>query len=204
MKKSFAIVAISVLVTAIATVLILRGIPSGSTVSAEGVSQEAAKALQEKIDAIKAARDNTDRAPGASLVELSEIELESYVLFELKEQIPATMDSFDVQLEPGAVGAQTQLTFASDATGNPIIDAVVGGTHDLFVKGTLKGVAGRGKFELVEIRVDGIPVPNILIGALFERYVKPKYPAADLSEPFDLPWGIEELTIDQGKATVAY
>ena len=207
MKKSLAIVAICVVVIAVAGVIVLRGIPAGNTVSAEekeGVSPEAAKALQEKIDAIKAARDSTDRGPGASLVELSEIELESYVLFELKDQIPATMDSFDVQLEPGAVGAQTQLTFASDATGNPIIDAVVGGTHDLFVKGRLEGVGGRGKFDLVEIRVDGIPVPNILIGALFERYVKPKYPDADLSEPFDLPWGIEELTIDQSKATVAY
>ena len=207
MKKTLAIAAISIVVIAIAGVLVLRGIPAGNTVAAEEnetVSAKSAQSLQEKIDAIKAARESVDRAPGATRIELPEIELESYVLFELKDQIPATMDSFDVQLEPGAVGAQTQLTFPSDATGNPIIDAIVGGTHDLFVKGTLEGVDGRGKFELVEIRVDGIPVPNILINALFEKYVKPKYPEADLKEPFDLPWGIEELLIDQGKATVAY
>lgn len=207
MKRNVIIAAICVAAAAVAGVLILRDIPGGNTVSAEekdGVSPKAAKSLQQKIDAIKKARDIPNRAPGASRVELSEAELESYVLFELNDQIPAQMDSFDVQLQPGTVGAQTQLTFASDATGNPIIDAVVGGTHDLFLRGRLQGADGRGKFELEEIRVDGIPVPTILIKALFDKYVKPKYPQADLSEPFDLPWGIEEITIDQAKATVAY
>ena len=207
MKKTVAIVAITAVVVAVVSVLILRGISGSNTVAAEEketVSAKSAKSLQQKIDAIKTARDNAGRAPAASRVELSEVEMESYVLFELKDQIPATMDSFDVQLEPGSVAAQTQLTFASDATGNPFIDAVVGGTHDLFIKGNLQAAAGRGKFDLVEIRVDGIPVPHILINALFDKYVKPKYPEADLKEPFDLPWGIEELTIGQGKATVAY
>jgi hypothetical protein len=34
--------------------------------------------------------------------------------------------------------------------------------------------------------------------------VKPKYPEADLNEPFDMPWGIEELKLESGKATVVY
>lgn len=207
MKKTLAIAAICVVVIAIAGVLIIRGIPAGNTAAAEEkdtVSQKSAKSLQDKINAIKKAKDMPDRAPGASRVELSEAELESYMLFSLKNQIPAQMDSFDVQLEPGTVGAQTQLTFPSDATGNPIVDVVLGGTHDLFVKGALAGADGRGKFDLLEIRVDGIPVPKILIQSLFDKYVKPKYPDADLKEPFDLPWGIEELTLETGKATVAY
>ena len=97
----------------------MRGIATSSTVAAEEndkVSEKAAKSLQDKIDAIKKAEDETGRAPGATRVEISEIELESYMLFHLKEDIPAQMDSFDVQLEPGTVAAQTQLTFAPDAT----------------------------------------------------------------------------------------
>ena len=207
MKKTLAIAAICVVVIAIAGVLILRGIPAGNTSAAEekdGISPKSAKSLQDKIDAIKKAKDMPDRAPGESRVELSEAELESYMLFSLKDQIPAQMDSFDVQLEPGTVGAQTQLTFPSDATGNAIIDVVLGGTHDLFVKGALAGADGHAKFDILEIRVDGIPVPKILIQSLFDKYVQPKYPDADLKEPFDLPWGIEELTLEQGKATVVY
>ena len=72
------------------------------------------------------------------------------------------------------------------------------------MKGALKASQGRGKFDLLEVRVDGIPVPMILIQSLFDKYVKPKYPDAYLKEPFDLPWGIEELTLEKGKTLVSY
>jgi hypothetical protein len=74
----------------------------------------------------------------------------------------------------------------------------------LFLKGKLNAKEGRGRFDLEEVRVDGIPVPNVLIQALIKKYVKPKYPDVDLNEPFDMPWGIQELKIDAGKATVVY
>ena len=54
------------------------------------------------------------------------------------------------------------------------------------------------------MKVDGIPVPNILIETLVEKYVKPKYPEVDLKEPFPMPWGMESLTITPGKATIVY
>ena len=87
---------------------------------------------------------------------------------------------------------------------DPVVDALVGGTHNLFLKGKLVGREGHGKFDLQEIQVDGIPVPNVLIQALIKRYVKPKYPEVDLNEPFDLPWNIQELKLEPGKATVVY
>jgi len=114
------------------------------------------------------------------------------------------MDSIDVQLTPGAVAADTQMTFNSNTTGNPMVDALVGGTHNLFVKGRLSGYQGRGKFDLEEVRVDGIPVPKVLINSLFDKYVKPKYPEADLKEPFDLPWGIQSIDIQSQKARITY
>ncbi len=77
-------------------------------------------------------------------------------------------------------------------------------THNLFVKGKLSGEDGRGKFDLEDIKVDGIPMPKILIQTLFTKYVKPKYPEADLKEPFDLPWGIRAIDIQQGKAKITY
>ena len=85
-----------------------------------------------------------------------------------------------------------------------MVDALIGGTHNLSVKGKLVGHDGRGKFDLQEVHVDGIPVPAILIQTLINKYVKPKYPEVDLKEPFDLPYGIEEIKLDPGKATIAY
>ena len=205
-KKVVVIGMLGVVVLTIAAVIVFRGI-SAQNVSARvesEVSPKAAAALQEKIDQIKKAQKDPDRPERASRVELPEVELESYVLYALKDDIPVQIDSIDVQLGQDTIGADTQLTFASNGTGNPIVDSLFGGTHNLFVKGKLAGENSRGRFDLEEIRVDGIPVPKILIQTLFDKFVKPKYPDADLKEPFDLPYGIEELKLEQGKATVVY
>src|SRR5262245_30452359 len=115
MKKKLAIATSCIVLLTVAAVFAYRAMPAGSAAAEENekVSAKAAKSLEDKIDAIKKADANPDRALAASRVEVSEVELESYMLFKLKEDIPARMDSFDVQLEPGTVAAQTQLTFAS-------------------------------------------------------------------------------------------
>ena len=168
-----------------------------------GPSAQAAQALQAKIDTIKAAHSR-GKARQRQTIEVSEVELESYVLFRLREDIPARVDSFDVQLTEGAVAADTKLTFAPDTTGNGVVDLLISGTHNLFVKGKLAASGSRGKFELEEVKVDGIPVPNILIETLITKYVKPKYPDVDLNAPFDMPWDIESLVITPGKTTIVY
>jgi hypothetical protein len=203
MKKFVLITAAALAFTSLAAMVVFRTIAVGETGIGQ-VSTKAAKALQEKIDAIKKAEQTPGHKPGSSRLEISETELESYLLYSLKDDIPAQIDSADVRLEPDTVSLDTQITFPSNATGNPLADALVGGTHNLFLKGKLIAREAQGKFDLQEIRVDGIPVPNVLIQTLFKKYVKPKYPEADLEEPFDLPWGIQELRLEQGKATVLY
>jgi len=205
MKKLVSVGIAGLLVIAIAGVVVFRTIAAKEETRKSGeVSEKAAKSLQQKIDAIQDAENNPKHKPGSTRVEVSEVELESYLLYSLKEDIPAQVDSADVQLAQDTVALDTQITFSSNATGNPVFDALVGGTHNLFVKGKLVAREHRGKFDLLEVRVDGIPVPNVLIQSLMKRYVQPKYPDVDLNEPFDMPWGIQELKLEQGKAIVIY
>jgi len=205
MKKLLSVGIAGLLVIAIAGVIVFRTIAAKEEPRKNGeVSEKAAKSLQQKIDAIQDAENNPKHKPGSTRVEVSEVELESYLLYSLKEDIPAQVDSADVQLAQDTVALDTQITFSSNATGNPVFDALVGGTHNLFVKGKLVAREHRGKFDLLEVRVDGIPVPNVLIQSLMKRYVQPKYPDVDLNEPFDMPWGIQELKLEQGKAIVIY
>jgi hypothetical protein len=208
MKKKLLITTAALVVAAVVGIIVFRNFVETNAVSAQAgeVSEKAAQGLQIKIDEIKKAEESetAGNSRPQTEIEVSDTEMESYVLYSLKQDIPVQMDSFDVQLTPGSVAADTQLTFASMNTGNPLIDGLVSGTHNLFVKGRMFGADGRGKFDLEEVRIDGIPVPRVLIETLFAKYVKPKYPDADLKEPFDLPWGIEELTIEEGKAKVKY
>jgi hypothetical protein len=191
---------------AVAGVIVFRTIAAKevSERSPKEVSPKKAQVLRQKIDEIKEAEDHPKQKRGSTRVEISESELESYLLYALKDDIPAQIDSAEVQLQPDTVSLDTQITFSSSATGNPVVDALVGGTHNLFLKGKLAAQEGRGRFDLQEVRVDSIPVPNVLIQALLKKYVKPKYPDVDLNEPFDMPWGIQELKLEEHKATVVY
>jgi hypothetical protein len=174
--------------------------PAGTT----RVSRKAAQSLQTKIDHIKRNGETPDPKRSAVETEVTESELESYVVYSMKEDIPVQVDSINVHLTPGTVAADTQVTFTSNATGNSMLDALVGGTHNLSVKGHLSGAEGVGKFDLEEVKVDGIPVPKVLIQTLVEKYVKPKYPEVDLKAPFDMPWGIRVIDIGEGKARIVY
>src|SRR5262252_8971075 len=134
MKKIAGIGIAAFVVLGFAGVLVLRTIAAKEPTE---LSPQAAKILQEKIDAVKSAEDNPTHKRGSERVEISDIELESYLLYSLKEDIPAQIDSADVQLDRDTIGLETQITFTSNATGNAVVDALVGGTHNLFLKGKL-------------------------------------------------------------------
>jgi len=204
MKKIAVISTGGLAIAALAGVIVFRTMEAKEIQSGQDASARSAKSLQQKIDAIKKAESNPNHKRGSSRMEISEAELESYLLISLKDDIPAQIDSADVQLGQDTVALDTQITFNSNATSNPIVDTLIGGTHNLFLKGKLVARDARGKFELQDVKVDGIPVPNVLIQTLFKKYVKPKYPDADLDEPFDLPWGMQEIKVLPGKATVVY
>lgn len=200
MKKTAYLVA-AVALVAVSALLALRSFSAEPASAQNDVSERTSTIVQAKIDAIQAVE--ADNRTGRT-VEVTEPELESYVLYGMKNEIPARVEAIDVQLTEGAVAAETRLTFPADATGNVLVDAFVSGTHTFFLKGKLAATAKRGRFELVEVKVDGIPVPNILVETLVAKYVTPKYPQVDLSEPFPMPWGMESLTISPRKATVTY
>ena len=202
MKKNVCVAAALTVVVVIA-VIVIRSFTAEPVSAQDVTSERSAKILQGKIDQIRAAESISSRQ-GTESVEVSEAELESYVLYSMRDLIPAKVESMDVQLTPGVVAADTKLTFPSNSTGNPLVDAFVAGTHTFFMKGKLAASDSRGRFELQEVKVDGIPVPLILIETLVEKHVKPKYPDVDLKEPFPMPWGMEGLTIGTGKATIVY
>src|SRR5262249_48613375 len=132
--------------------IVFYSVAANSESSSKDLSEKAAQSLQSKIDAIKKAADNPNHKHGSTRVQLSENELASYVFYSLKDDIPAHIDSFDIQLGEDTVACETQITFNSNATGNPVFDTLVGGTHNLSLKGKLIARDSRGKFDLQEVQ----------------------------------------------------
>jgi hypothetical protein len=201
MKK--AALSVGLILIVLAAIVVFKSFPVGSASIGPQTSERAAASLQSKIDTIKKANADKKRRE-LSKLDISEAELESYVMVDLRKDIPVQIESIRVHLTPGTIAAETKLTIPPGSTGNALVDALVSGTHTLYVKGKLTAAKGEGKFDLQDVTVDGIPVPNILIDTLIRKYAKPRYPDVDLKEPFDLPWGIQAIEIGQGKATVTY
>lgn len=200
--KKVAIIIGSVLLV-LAAIVVFKTYPVRSASLGVQAGASSAASLEGKINAIKKAHADNKRS-GTSRVEITEAELESYVMVKLRKDIPVDVQSIRVQLTPGVIATDAKLTIPSGSTGNALVDALVSGTHTIHIAGKLTGSRGEGKFDLQSVSIDGIPVPNILVDTLIEKYAKPKYPDVDLKEPFDLPWGIQAIDIGLHKATVTY
>ncbi len=170
------------------------------------VSQTAADSLWDKIVTIRAAETSATRLPDAATsLRVTDIEMESFVFFSMRDEIPARVQSIDVEVGYGTISAATELSFDSqEGSGNPIVDILLQSSHGVFVKGALEGHRGEGRFELQEVRVDGFPVPIAVVEILVDRFVKPRFPQVDLEEGFRIPWGIDEIAIAPEGATITY
>ena len=188
----------------LAAIVIFKSFPvrSASAGAAQN-AERAAASLESKINTIKKA-DADKKRHERSRMDISETELESYVMVYLLKDIPIQIQSVRAHLTPGVITTDTKLTIPAGTTGNALVDALVTGNHNMVISGKLTTANGEGKFDLQSVSVDGIPVPSILVDALIRKYAKPKYPDVDLNAPFDLPWGIQSIDIGQGKATVTY
>jgi hypothetical protein len=170
------------------------------------VSPDAADSLWGKIVAIREAESSSTRnRDAASSIRVTDVEMESFVFFSMKDEIPANVRSIDVTVEAGTISAATELLFDSqEVSGNPIVDILLQNPHSLFVKGALEGKEGEGKFELQQVRVDGFPVPIAVVEILVDRFVLPRFPQVDLDEEFPIPWGIEEIELAEEGVTITY
>jgi len=201
MKK--AAITAGLILIVLAAIVVFKSFPVRSASAGAQNAERAAASLESKINTIKKAGADKKRRERAKM-DITEVELESYVMVYLRKDIPIQIESVRVHLTPGVVTADARLTIPAGTTGNTLLDALVTGTHNLLISGKLTTARGEGKFDLQSLSVDGIPVPNILIDALLRKYAKPKYPDVDLNEPFDLPWGIQSIDVGLGKATVTY
>src|SRR5438552_901376 len=100
MKRVVLIVAGCLVLLLVAGGIAFYGTAAGrQSHSSKNVSERAAQSLQWKIDAIKKAADTPGHKHGSERAQLSEGELQSYVFYSLKNDIPAQLDSVAVTLE---------------------------------------------------------------------------------------------------------
>ena len=155
---------------------------------------------------------NTPAAPGRQTVQSTNItddELNSYLRFQAREQIPAGMVEPTLNaLGDGRVGGKVVVDLDAVRKQKPRgwLDPMgyLTGQLPVTATGTLTTKEGVGRFTLESAEVSGITVPKSLVQELLTHYSRtPENPAGiNMDDPFELPSRIKEIRVGKAQSTI--
>jgi hypothetical protein len=175
---------------------------------AVALSQEDGNRLQAKIDAImkNAAAD----PPKARKFSIAEREVNSYLVFNLKEKIPKGLAEPEITMVgDGALAARVLVDMDEvkrRRQSRSVIDPLnyLSGQVPLNARGLLRTREGRGQFYLRSADIGGVPLPKPVLQELIGYFSRtPQSPNGfDIDAPFDLPSKIREISVGAGESVV--
>ena len=175
---------------------------------AVALSRQDGDRLQAKIDAIvkNAAAD----PPKPGKVAIAEREVNSYLVFNLKEKIPKGLAEPEItMIGDGALAARVLVDMDEvkrRRQSRSVIDPLnyLSGQVPLNAQGLLRTREGRGQFYLRSADIGGVPLPKPLLQELIGFFSRtPQNPNGfDIDAPFNLPSKIREISVRSGESVV--
>jgi hypothetical protein len=190
---------------------VLIGLFGAAAVSAgvDPVSRRDAARLQAKIDKIN--KNVAGLHAAAPLrTPVSEVELNSYLQFELGDKLPTGVKNPWVSIlgenrvSGRAMVDLAQVAKAHKSTGMMDPYNYLTGSVPITANGVLTSRNGLATFALESASISGVPVPVWMLQEIVSSYSKsPESPQGiAIDKPFPLPAGIREIQIDRGQAVV--
>jgi len=171
-------------------------------------SKKDAALLKQKVATITAHGEKAIKEPRKTI--LTEGEVNSYLEFDAKEQLPAgVVEPWVTALGPGRVSGRAVVDLdAVRKSKNPtsLLDPVnyLFGRLPVTATGTLKTANGVGHFELESASAGSIPIPKMLLQEIISHYSRTRENPSGLSldDPFALPARIREIQVERGQAII--
>jgi hypothetical protein len=176
--------------------------------AADPISRRDAARLQAKIDRIT--KNRSLAGPTASRTPVTEAEVNSYLRYELGDQIPAGVSEPYVSiLDDGRLAGKATVDLARvsqsrKSTGMLDPFNFLTGSVPVTVNGVLRTKNGIATFALESASVSGVPVPAWMVQEIVSYYSKSATApqGVSLDKPFALPSGIREIQLAKGQAIV--
>jgi hypothetical protein len=171
-------------------------------------SKKDAALLKQKVATITAHGEKAIKQPRKTI--LTESEVNSYLVFDAKEQLPAgVVDPWVSALGPGRVSGRAVVDLdAVRKSKKPtsLLDPMnyLFGRLPVSAVGTLTTSNGVGRFELESASVGSVPIPKVLLQEIISHYSRSAANPAGLSldDPFALPARIREIQVERGQAII--
>jgi hypothetical protein len=164
--------------------------------------------LQRKIDEITA--NGAAARPKPKTTAVSEGELNSYLIFNLKNDIPRGLAEPEIVMsESGALAGRVLVDIDEFNRGRgpqSVLDPLsyLSGQVPVTAHGVLRTNEGRGRFYLTYAELQGVPLPRSVVQELVRYFSRtadnPR--GIDMDEPFDLPAKIRQIEVRRGEAVV--
>jgi hypothetical protein len=148
-------------------------------------------------------------SPGGQTTQLTDTELNSYLRYNLKDQVPAgiiepTLSAMgDGRVRGGAV---IDLDAVRNQKQRGWTDPLgyMSGKLPLTASGLLITQNGIGRFQLESAEISGVTIPKSLVQELLSYYSKSsEHPSGiGIDDPFELPARIREIRVGKGEAMV--
>jgi hypothetical protein len=182
--------------------------PTTSSPAAGQLSKEQGDRLERKIEEItKNASANPVRSKRTTG---SELEVNSYLNFNLKDKIPRGLTSPQITIVgDGQLAGRVFVDideFKRHRTSGGLLDPLnyISGQVPVTARGVLRTQDGKGKFQLGSAEILGVPLPKPLLQELVTFFSRtPDNPNGfNIDAPFNLPAKIREVVVNRGDAVV--
>jgi hypothetical protein len=170
--------------------------------------QDAAR-FQTKLAQIVQHGEAPKAKSGSRATEVTDAEVNSYLKYSAGSQVPVgIVDPLLSALGNGRVGGRAIVDLDAVRTQkkrgwtDPL--GYLTGRLPVTATGTLTTQNGIGKFQLESAEISGVTIPKTLLQELLSYYSKTaENPAGiNMDAPFELPSGIREIKVGQGRSTI--
>jgi hypothetical protein len=163
----------------------------------ENVSPEAAASCASKYNLLR-----SGTTTGA--INFTEPEINSWLALDLSHSYPNGVRDVSVQLRRNnaVVLANVDFDLLKVSVPNLLPDMMqylFTGVHDVRVEGTINGRNGSAEYDIESVTLDDVPLPSFAVEMLLTRVLRRRFPGKNVESPFNLPFGIDRLSILPGR-----
>ena len=141
---------------------------------------------------------------------MSELEVNSYLNFNLKDKIPRGLTNPQITIVgDGQLAGRVFVDmdeFKRQRNSAGILDPLnyISGQVPVTARGVLRTQEGKGRFQLASAEILGVPLPKPILQELVTFFSRtPENPSGfNIDAPFNLPAKIREVAVNRGEAVV--
>jgi len=194
--------------TGVLTTIMFFGWSTGAVpIHSSADSPEAAAQRVETVFAELESREKANDRQARTYV-LAESDLNAYLASEIRKRERKDVEHLSVKMkdENRFLTSLTvnldQVDIKTDSMTRKLFRALLRGTQTIEMDGKLTTDKGKGTYEVESATMNGLPLPATLVNEIIAAVGKQQDPPFDPTEPFELPYKIQSITVSSGKTTI--